>query len=226
MTENKPASTKDRILNAAERLFAERGFAETSLRDITSAAGTNLAAVNYHFQSKDALTLAVFARRIGPVNEERLRRLDELDARAAAGGEVSVEDLVRAFMEPALRLLLVPGGTCGASLVGRLFVEPGNLFERVYAQNIAVLSGRFMTVLQRALPEVPLVELHWRFLFSAGVFSHVAGGISKIKVISGGMCDSSDVGALIERLVVYMAAGFRSPAPAATPKGESPCHGS
>jgi AcrR family transcriptional regulator len=223
MMETKPVHTKDRILDVAERLFAEKGFAETSLRDITSAAGTNLAAVNYHFQSKDALLLAVFARRVGPVNDERLRRLDELEARAA-GRPISIEDLIRAFMEPALRLLLLPSGTAGAQLVGRLFVEPGDLFERVYAQNIAAISNRLISALQRALPDIPPVELYWKFLFTAGVFSHTVGGFNKIETISGGRCDTSDIEGLIERLVVYIAAGFRAPVNPHQ-EGESPCHG-
>jgi len=74
--------TKDRILDVAERLFAEHGFANTSLRSITAEAGANLAAVNYHFQSKDALIQAVFARRLGPLNQARLEMLDAAEARA------------------------------------------------------------------------------------------------------------------------------------------------
>jgi hypothetical protein len=127
-------------------------------------------------------------------------------------------------MEPALRLLLLPSGTAGAQLVGRLFVEPGDLFERVYAQNIAAISNRLISALQRALPDIPPVELYWKFLFTAGVFSHTVGGFNKIETISGGRCDTSDIEGLIERLVVYIAAGFRAPVNPHQ-EGESPCHG-
>ena len=74
--------TKDRILDTAERLFADKGYPATSLRDITNEAGVNLAAVNYHFGSKEALLSAVLDRRIGPVNEKRLELLDAAEAQA------------------------------------------------------------------------------------------------------------------------------------------------
>jgi AcrR family transcriptional regulator len=221
MIDSKASSTKDRILEAAERLFAEKGFAETSLRDITAEAGVNLAAVNYHFQSKDALTLAVFARRVGPINRERLQRLDALEARTGEG-PVVVEELIRAFMEPAIRLLLLPADRNAARLIGRLFVEPGDLFERVYSENLAAVLSRFMAAISRALPEIPVVELYWKFLFSAGVFSHTVAGLRKIETISGGQCDTSDVEGLLERLVVYVAAGFRAPY-VPVQKGAAPC---
>lgn len=80
MTEH--GDTKARILDTAERLFAEQGYAETSMRCITSGAGVNLASVNYHFGSKEALLLEVIARRIGPVNEARMILLDKIDAEA------------------------------------------------------------------------------------------------------------------------------------------------
>src|SRR5574340_767840 len=97
------AGTKDRILDAAERLFAEHGFNGTSLRMITAAADVNLAAVNYHFRSKETLIEAVYKRRIGPANEKRLRMLDEYEA-AAGDGAVPVENILRALVAPMLEL--------------------------------------------------------------------------------------------------------------------------
>src|SRR5512143_3976610 len=97
------AETKDRILDAAERLFAEHGFDATSLRMITAAAGVNLAAVNYHFRSKDSLIEAVFGRRIGPVNKERLEMLTAAE-KAAGSDPLSLEAVVRAFVEPVVRI--------------------------------------------------------------------------------------------------------------------------
>src|SRR5437867_6100600 len=95
-------ASKERILDVAERLFAERGFAATSLRNITAEAAVNLAAVHYHFGSKDELIEAVFARRLGPLNRERLRLLEACRA-AAGGGSPSVEELLEALIAPALR---------------------------------------------------------------------------------------------------------------------------
>jgi AcrR family transcriptional regulator len=77
--------TRERILDAAEREFAENGLQATSLRTITAAAEANLASVNYHFGSKDGLVKAVFARRLEPLNEARLALL--ADCESSAGGE-------------------------------------------------------------------------------------------------------------------------------------------
>ena len=94
--------TKQRILDVAERLFAERGFSGTSLRTIIGEAGVNLAAVHYHFHSKDALLEAVILRRLEPVNRERLAMLEACE-HAARGGPPAVEDILRAFIEPTVR---------------------------------------------------------------------------------------------------------------------------
>src|ERR1700724_3073889 len=91
-----PLDTKTRILNSAEKLFGKNGFDATSLRDITAEAQVNLAAVNYHFQSKDSLIDAIIERRILPINQRRLEMLD------AAGHPPSVEQVVESFLSPRL----------------------------------------------------------------------------------------------------------------------------
>jgi len=93
------SDTKERILDAAERLFADHGFPATSMRDITQEAGVNLAAVNYHFGSKEALMIAVLDRSTAPVNRARLEQLDALEA-AAGDAPVETEQIVRAFLTP------------------------------------------------------------------------------------------------------------------------------
>jgi AcrR family transcriptional regulator len=210
------ATTKERILDAAEHLFAEQGFAQTSLRDITAEAGANLAAVNYHFQSKDALIAAMFARRIGPVNDERLAMLDRFEQQAA-GGPVPVECILRAFIEPVFSLISTPEGASAARLIGRIFVEPGDMFERMFTGQFAPTVARFMGAARRALPELPETELYWRIHFAIGVMGHTVSGLRHITVTSGGRCDITDVDAIVDRLVAFVAAGV---------KGEPPCSGS
>src|SRR5271157_2010543 len=95
---NERADTKTRILDAAEKLFGEKGFDATSLRDITTEADVNLAAVNYHFQSKESLIEAAILRGAAPVNDRRLAMLE------AAGPKASVEQIVEAFVGPVLEL--------------------------------------------------------------------------------------------------------------------------
>ena len=103
------ADTKERILDAAEHLFAERGVDGASLRAVTREAHVNLAAVHYHFGSKEGLLEAVVARRIGPINQDRLKGLEELEA-AAQGAPIPVEDLLRVFLAPPLRLVATEEG--------------------------------------------------------------------------------------------------------------------
>src|SRR5277367_4422518 len=116
------ADTKSKILDVAENLFGNQGFEGTSLRDITAKAQVNLAAVNYHFQSKDSLIDAIIERRLAPVNRRRLGMLE------AAGPSPSVEQIVNAFLSPLLMMEVLTAGP----FVGRVFSNPGLFVERVY----------------------------------------------------------------------------------------------
>ena len=214
----RPVSTKERILDAAERLFAERGFASTSLRDITAEAGVNLAAVNYHFQSKDALFQAVFARTIGPVNEARLAMLDDFEARAH-GAPVAPEDVLRAFIQPVVHMCGKPSGASVACLIGRVFVEPGDVFEHLFRAQLAGVIARFMAALRRSLPGVSDAELFWKFHFAIGAMGHTAAGLRHIRMTSAGQCDVSDVDGIVERLISFAAAGFAAKAPVLAREG-------
>ncbi len=212
-------STKHRILDAAERLFATHGFAETSLRAITAEAGVNLAAVNYHFQSKDALIQAVIARRIGPLNQARIARLDAVEA-ATPNGPLALEDVLRSFVEPTVRMIRSEPGF--AALFARLFFEPGEVFGKIFREQIVYVKTRFHGALRRALPDIPDSEMIWRIFFAIGAMAHTVSGEQHLQCASDGQCDTSDLDAVIDRLIAFTAAGLR--APASTPKGAHPCH--
>ena len=214
----KAVTTKDRILDAAERLFAEKGFAQTSLRDITAEAGVNLAAVNYHFQSKNHLIAAVFDRRIGPLNEQRLAMLDRLE-KEAAGEPVAIEDILRAVIAPVLLMVTTPEGANAANLIGRAHTEPGDVFEHLFSGQFAPVVMRVLSAARRSLPDLPEVELLWKLQFTIGAMSHTIAGQRHIKVVSGGRCDTSDVDGMLDRLITFVAAGCRAPVVSRT-KGE------
>jgi AcrR family transcriptional regulator len=197
--------TKDRILDSAEKLFGINGFEATSLRDITTEAGVNLAAVNYHFQSKDSLIEAVIARRIEPVNRKRLELLD------AAGENPSVEQILAAFVTPLLELDV----TSVFPLMGRILANPGQFLERVFHRHLAPVAQRFRAALMQALPGIPEPEILWRIQFTAGAVTHVLSCGSILPAMTGGVCDVSDRQAVLERAVRFLAAGFREP-PAGT----------
>jgi len=199
---NEKVDTKARILDAAEKLFGQKGFEATSLRDITAEAQVNLAAVNYHFQSKESLIDAVIARRIEPVNRHRLEMLD------AAGPNPTLEQILRAFLLPVLELktdTVVP-------LLGRTLSDPQQFVEKVYKKHLLHISERIHRELAKALPDLPAAELRWRLYFAAGVMTHILSWSKVLPDISGGLCDPTDRQALIERVIDFLAAGFRAPA--------------
>ena len=194
--------TKDRILDAAEKLFGTNGFESTSLRDITTSAQVNLAAVNYHFQTKDSLIEAVIARRIEPINRNRLEMLE------AAGDNPSVEQILTAFLSPLLDLEI----ECVVPLMGRILSNPAQVVERVYNRHLGPVAQRFRAALGRALPNLPEDEVWWRVHFSIGALTHVLSWGEILPAMTGGMCDIRDRRALIDRAVQFLAGGFRAAA--------------
>jgi len=194
--------TKSRILDTAEKLFGLNGFEGTSLREITAAADVNLAAINYHFQSKDSLIDAIVERRIEPVNKKRFELLD------AAGPNPTVEQIMTAFMAPVMKIkvdALVP-------LIGRILSNPELFVERVFHNHLAPVSQRFVEALSKALPDLPPSEILWRLHFSVGVLTHTMLWGRIFPKITNGVCDISDRDALVDRAVRFVAAGFRAPA--------------
>lgn len=212
---NVHSSTKERILDAAERLFTEHGFDATSLRLITSAAEVNLAAVNYHFHSKEALIEAVFARRIGPLNQKRLEMLEDCLARAGSGPP-PLEEVIRAFITPIIRMRqeAIDRGADSAPLFGRMYSDPSGSAKRSFLAQMRQIAQPFTDAFCRALPETPLAELLWRVYFTIGVVAHTLAGGHYLLAMSQGLCDASDTEGLIERMVAFTAAGMRAPLPA------------
>jgi AcrR family transcriptional regulator len=155
--------TRQRILNVAEHMFAEQGFAGSSLRGIIGAAEVNLAAIHYHFKSKEALLEAVLIRRIGPLNQERLALLDSYEMAAGKKGP-ELEDVLTAFFGPPMRMILKSNeGRTFGKLIGRLHSETTNMFMTISKRHFAPVAQRFSASLQRALPGVSKEELYWRW---------------------------------------------------------------
>ena len=204
--------TKSRILDVAERLFGLKGFEATSLRDITAEAQVNLAAVNYHFQSKDSLIDAVIVRRIEPVNRRRLEMLD------AAGPHPTLEQILTAFMAPAFEVRM----ESVAPLMGRILSDSNHFVEKVLNKHLRPMLDRFTAELGKALPELPETERAWRLMFMAGVMTHVMRWSDLLPQISGGLCDGTDRHALTERALAFVAAGFRAPVPQSLLQAEFP----
>lgn len=209
-----PSSTKERILDSAERLFAERGFDGVSLRRIIGEAKVNLAAVHYHFHSKEALLDAVFARRIETVNSERMAWLDRVEA-AAGGRPLAVEQILEVLLIPVVRLARDPSrnGPTFCRLFGRLIAEGGTRLPVLFKKHMGESLKRFLPVMQQALPDLPPLELFWRLHFVMGAMSHTLRASQVLRVLSGGAMDPSDLEGGASRLIPFLAAGLRSPVP-------------
>ncbi|MCB9385290.1 MAG: TetR/AcrR family transcriptional regulator [Bryobacterales bacterium] len=206
------ADTKEHILDAAEGLIADQGIDAVSLRAITSAAKVNLAAVHYHFGCKEALVQKVFERRIRPVNERRLELLDKAEREAGGGSAVPLETILRAFIQPAIRLYASdPKGQMFMRVCGRIYAEPSMQIKKSLDDSFTELVSRFVAAFQRTLPEVEPDELNWRIHFMIGAMIHTLMDNERLKRFTKGQCAMNDPEALIDRLIAFSAAGMRAP---------------
>ncbi|MEU0807932.1 TetR/AcrR family transcriptional regulator [Streptomyces sp. NPDC005970] len=208
---SRPAPTRDRLLDAAERLFGEHGFAATSLRTVTVAAEANVAAVNYHFGSKEGLLRAVVERAMAEVNGERLRLLEELGA--AGDGRPGVAELVRAFVMTGARLVGRSGerGASVARFLGRVMAEPDPAIRRLFATEVGPVEGRYLDALRAALPQLSAAEVAFRFRAMVGLLglhqSSALGDLHPGDAAEGAAPGDDDAG----RLVTFLTAAFHAP---------------
>lgn len=208
--------TKTRLLDAAEELFMEHGFEATSLRLITTAAEVNLAAVNYHFGSKEELFQAVLTRRLDPMNQERMRLLDQFQSVAGQAGQLlTCERIMSAMFIPALTLARDParGGKNFLRLLGRAYADPAPFIRNFLSQQYHDMIGRFRTAFALALPHLSKEELSWRLHFVMGALSYTLAGADVLKMIAQYQPDESDNDELLlSRLAPFLSAGLRAPA--------------
>jgi len=206
---------KQRLLDVAERLFAEVGIQQTSVREITSAAEAHLAAVNYHFGSKEGLLRAVIARRTEPLNRERIRLLNTYEAESN-GARVPLEQILHALFAPSIQLCLQHPNFM--RLAGHMLFEPDRELHRVLLSHFVDVFHRFKSALmQGPLSDVPEVELLWRMHFLIGAMIHTWSNHADLEWLSDGLCTFTNEQAMIDRLITFCAAGLR--APISTPRG-------
>lgn len=208
-----PLATKDRILDAAESLFMEHGFEATSLRAITTEANVNLAAVNYHFGSKEELFQTVLTRRLDPMNQQRLALLTEYE-NASAPTPVSCERIFAALFIPALHLARdrTQGGENFLRLLGRAYADPAPFVRQFLSDQYAVMIARFKAAFGRALPWLPRKELSWRLHFIMGALSYTLAATDALKLIAElTPRQLNDDDALLKRLAPFLLAGLQSP---------------
>ncbi len=218
MAEIRTADTRERILDAGERLFMAHGYEGTSMRLITSEASVNLAAVNYHFGSKESLIQEVFRRRLDWLNDERLRVLIEMEE-AAAGKPLKPSQIVDGFFGTLLRMAddNERGGVTFLRLLGRTLIEPSEFIRTFLAHEYATVMERYKEAFFKALPDVPKAEIVWRFDFMLGATSYAIAGTDALRLVTDWQVEEADavdrVDRLVPRLMSFLMGGLRAPLP-------------
>ncbi|MGD1906773.1 MAG: TetR family transcriptional regulator [Leptolyngbyaceae cyanobacterium] len=200
--------TKEQILDVAERMIAERGFAGTTLRNVVSQAGVNLAAVHYHFGSKEELFRATVARLARPVVEQELAALRQLQQEQTSP---SVEAILTAFLEPPLKLLLgaeEQSRMVRAQFMGRCRTEPEPI-QSIAAQEFDASLQAFLEALQQALPDQSRPQLQWKFDLAIAILVRVQMEAGQPNAVIQGS-QPEDIQQAVSQLVTFMAAGMRS----------------
>ncbi|MGC1466634.1 MAG: TetR/AcrR family transcriptional regulator [Pseudolabrys sp.] len=204
-----PLSVRERILEVAERLFAEYGMSGVGLRAITAEAGVNLASIAYHFGSKDGLLEALFAQRAAPIAQERLRLL----ALCMEGDKrLELEPILDAFLRPALTLGVQPqfGGPAFVKLRARLATEPETTTRKILSKAFDLSSRKFIDAIAQALPQMPRAEVEWRFHFMLGAMFYTMADSGRIQSLTNGRIDPGNVKRALHHMIPFLAAGFRS----------------
>ncbi len=203
---------KTRILDAAERLFMENGYAATSIRMITGAAGVPVALVNYHFGSKQGLMEAVYQRALGS-RGSRVGYLDKLEAEAA-GQPIPVDVLVDAFLSSALRLTRKDSisGEVFKQLIGRAFYEPGPGTEAFFPAEYREAVDRYRQAFMRALPGLSQDDVVWRMYFFVGIVAYAMAGKDVMRMTETySLADAGNPEGIMARLRPFVVAGFLAP---------------
>jgi AcrR family transcriptional regulator len=203
-------ATKQRLIEAAEMLFADEGFDRVSVRDITNKAGANVAAVNYHFGSREGLVAVVMARQINPVTEERLARLDALERRAA-GKPLAVEEILEAFIRPFTTQVRRSelSEKLFFKLMGRMFGQQGCELPPLVESLFITMVTRFHKALSKALPGLSSEEIWWRMHLMSGAMIHTMAHSDKVQRMSGGEAGNPTTEHTLSRFIRFAAAGMR-----------------
>jgi AcrR family transcriptional regulator len=204
MSSSAPFSTKDRILGAAEELFAQHGFAGTSLRQVTSRADVNIAAVNYHFGSKENLVNEVFRRRMDEMSAQRLARLEA----AAREHPCELEPVLAAFVEPALAMALDRhGGAAFIRVIARAYAEKNDSLRKFLSDQYGHVPREFARAIARCLPDLPKEQLYWRLDFLSGALTYAMADFGMIKRPAGAS-EATHRERAARELIRFAAAGF------------------
>lgn len=211
----KADKTRNEIVRAAEQLFAEKGFRAMTLRDVTREARVNLAAVNYHFGSKQKLMLAVIRNRFEPINLERLSRLDALIAKHAPA-PIPVDDIFAALFRPLFECASTENDVDHVlmQVIGRAITEPAEFMRTMHKEFFIELSLRFMTELKHSCPQISDDAHQYRFFFAVSTMLGTIIEQVRLENLSDGKLDATDFEKIVTELIAFTVAGYIQAEPA------------
>lgn len=200
--------TRERILNTAQRLFAEKGFGKVSLRELTTAADTNLAAVNYYFGSKDQLLAALIRRAAKVVHRQRMVLLDEA---LAADGDVRTRAtrILHALLAPAIGSSSehAESNFLYSTLLARCMNEDAPDLSQVLEKETSHLVP-FAQALHQLLPDLPIEDLHWRLHFILNIEHAVHTETGRLTHMSSGLCDTGNRQLMLDKILAFVIPGL------------------
>lgn len=203
-------ASRQRILDAAEKLFSERGLEGVSVRQIATVARLDFAMINYHFGSKLGLYRAVFQRRSDKLAEQRLGALERVLAKS--GDSIpQLEDIVCALVTPNIRLRADPqaGGIPFARLIVREMTDPNERERGIVSAAFDQTAFHFMEVLATVFPGASRAELHWAYHFAIGTLVHTMASTGRLEYLSRGACQMSDPDVVLARLIPFVVSGIQ-----------------
>lgn len=201
--------TRGQIVEAAEKIFAEKGFRAMTLRAVTKAAHVNLAAVNYHFGSKTNLMRAVIQRRIEPINAERLQRLDALVAQHNPM-PIPLEQIFESLFRPLFEHATTSSGNDRTfmQMIGRALTEPADFMRNMHKEFFSKLSMRYLCELRRTCPHLSQEALQLRFYLSISTMLGTIIEQVRLENISGGKLSGRELDRICDELTAFVVAGF------------------
>jgi AcrR family transcriptional regulator len=217
------SGSKRKLLDAAEQLFAEKGFEAVSVRDITQLAHANVAAVNYHFGSRENLLTMVMTRYMTPVNEERIARLETLE-RKWSGKSVPLEEIIDALVRPFVGQVRKSelSERLFFKLMGRTFAQQGDGLPPQIEEQLRNVVQRFTRAFAKTLPTVAPDDLAWRIHFMVGGMIHLLTHQDILNRLTNGASGTPPVEAVVSRFIRFAAAGMREGLEAESPAPKGP----
>lgn len=203
------SNVKEDILDAAEAVFAELGYAGTTLREVATHASVTQALINYYFGSKYGLFEAVFLRRGRQISEQRMHKLEQLQA---GGKRPRVRQIVEAFLLPTLALRATPAGRAFLRLQARLHTEPPQISYKLRSEAYDTSTRRYVEALRAALPSLSEKDAYWRMTLMVGAYMYAFSDTHRLEEMAPGVCDPENAQEIIDQITTFVVGGFQAKA--------------